>query len=110
MAEGYINHTDGISQGEVTWNTTNVTGDSVRKIWRKNGNIVIAGLEFTPISGKIAIDNEICSGLPIPKYPDSAIFESNGRQMQVTATGILRWYYPTNTSTLTRIDITLVYI
>lgn len=97
--------------GDVTWNSTNVTGDQTRKRWFKRGNIVIASLEFTPVSGKIANANEICSGLPAPKYDSYMGFFDcgNGKQVRVNSGGYLQWYFPTNTNDLSRIDVTLVY-
>lgn len=94
--------------GVVTWNTTNVTGDSNKNTWYKIGNIVIAILEFTPLSGKIANNNIICSGLP----PAKAIFpyEEESRQYVVNQVGNCMWYYPTNTTNLNRIDTTIVYV
>jgi len=98
----------GIETGAVTWNTTNVTGDSNKNTWYKIGNIVIAILEFTPLSGKIANNNIICSGLP----PAKAIFpyEEESRQYIVNQVGNCMWYYPTNTTNLNRIDTTIVYV
>lgn len=94
--------------GAVTWNTTNVTGDSSKNTWYKIGNIVIAILEFTPLSGKIANNNIICSGLPSAK----AIFTygEESRQFIVNQVGNCMWYYPTNTTNLNRIDTTIVYV
>lgn len=95
------------SSGSVVWNITNVIGDSTRKQWNKVGRIVIASIEFTPVSGKIANNNVICSGLPIPSYP--AVFGIKEQQMIIKTSGDLAWYFPTDTTTLSRIDITLVY-
>lgn len=100
-----------MSAGDVTRNTTNVTGDPTRKRWFKVNNLVIASLEFTPLSGKIANGNEICSGLPIPRYDSYMGFFDcgNGRQVRVNSSGYLQYYFPTNATDTSRVDMTFVY-
>lgn len=96
--------------GTVTWNTENVTGDNARKNWFKAGRLVIASLEFTPISGKIGNNLVICGGLPAPfAGNDFFVYGENKQQMAIGSNGDLHWYYPTDQSTTNRIDITLVY-
>lgn len=109
MAEGNYNNVGAISEGVVTWDTSNVTGDDTKIKWRIINRVVIASLEFTPLSGRIIRDYVICTGLPIP-YNDMPVCESNGRSMAVRGNGTLQWWFPTNTTDLSRIDITLVYI
>ena len=98
-----------LTQTAITWNTTNVTGDDNKKYYQKIGRLVIAGLEFTPLSGKIANNNVIASGFPLAKDANLVVMQSNKRQMKIDNAGNLVWWYPTDTSDLSRVDITLVY-
>lgn len=97
-----------ISSNAVTWNTTNVTGGSELKYWFKYGRIVIGHLEFTPKSGKIANGNVICSGLPKPNSGYNC-FGDNKQQFIIDNNGNLTWYFPTDTATLNRWDLNIVY-
>lgn len=100
-----------LNTGTVTWNTTNVTGNANRRNWFKFGRVVIASLEFTPISGKIENANVICTGLPTPYGGDNIyVYGENGQQMSMLSNGSLTWYFPSDTTTTRRIDITIVYI
>lgn len=104
-----INSIDSVPEGIVTWNTTNVTGDNNKNRWFRMANLVVVGLEFTPLSGKIANGNVICSGLPNPRNSNTTVVSSNNRQMHLNASGELVWWYPSETQDLSRVDITLVY-
>lgn len=92
----------------VTWNDTNVTGGADIKWYYKYGRVVIAHLEFTPKSGRIANGNVICSGLPKP-HTNYNCFGGNQQQMVINANGELIWYFPTDTTTLNRIDLNIAY-
>lgn len=105
----YIDSKTTLTDGTVTWNTTNVDGDVSKKVWYQYGRIVIAHLEFTPLSGKIANGNVICSGLPVPTVPYYTSFGGNSQQLTVNSSGELVYWYPSDTATLRRTDITLVY-
>ena len=98
-----------LTQTAITWNTTNVIGDDNKKYYQKIGKLVIAGLEFTPVSGKIETNNVIASGFPIAKDANLVVTQSNTRQVKLDAQGNLVWWYPTDTSDLSRVDITIVY-
>lgn len=95
--------------GDVAWNTTNVSGDNDRKSYMQMGNLVIASLEFTPVSGKISNGNVICTGLPTPRWHYWALAMAGNNSVKVSATGELSWYYPQNTSNTQRVDLCLVY-
>lgn len=100
-----------LTTGVVTWNTENVDGDVSRKNWFRIGRIVIASFEFTPLTGRIFHNAVLCSGLPTP-FAGSGIFMYGGntQQMTINSSGELCWYYPTDRTTLGRIDTTIVYI
>lgn len=99
----------------VTWNDTNVTGDVSRKSVITIGKLVIFSIEFTPLNGKIAHNNIIATGLPIPNNGVGSatarfVYSDRGRQFAVDSSGNLLWYFPGVTSDYSRIDITGVYI
>lgn len=98
-----------ITNGNVTWNSTNVTGDQTRRAWQKIGRLVIANLEFTPNSGKIVNDTPICTDLPAPANANYAVFGGNKQQVKLDDYGKLVWYFPSDTTTLNRIELLLVY-
>ena len=98
-----------LSSGAVTWNTTNVTGGADLKYYQKYGRIVIAYLEFTPKTSRISNGNVICSGLPKP-HSNYNCFGDNKQQMIIDNNGNLTWYFPTDTTTLNRWDLNIVYI
>ena len=100
---------DVIAEDVVSWDVTNVVGDNTKNRWFKNNKLVVAGLEFTPLSGKIATNNIICTGLPIPTNNQTTVVSSNDRQMRVDRSGRRMRKYPTETADLSRVDITLVY-
>lgn len=96
------------TSGTVTFNTTNVTGSNTGNHWYTKGSLVMANLEFTMLSGKIANNNVICTGLPAPK---NTLYAQTGTlQVSVTQTGNLIVYYPSNTTDLTRHELSLAYI
>ena len=97
------------TSGSVTWNTGNVSGDPTRKTWYKMGKLVIASLEWTPLSGKIANNYVICAGLPIPNASGMYMNGGNTQQVKVSGDGELMYHFPTDTATLNRIDMTIVY-
>lgn len=73
---------------------------------------MIATLEFTPLSGKIVNNNVICTGFPIPNRSRRYMYGGNSQQMTLDVSnneGVLMWYYPFDTTTLNRIDITIMY-
>lgn len=106
-----IEQSTALTTGKVTWNTQNVTGDTTRCNWFQIGNIVVASLEFTPISGRIVNGYGICSGLPAPIADGyNFVYGGNDQQMGINATGQLGWYFPYDTTTIRRIDITIVYV
>ena len=98
-----------VTSGSVTWNTGNVSGDPTRKTWYKMGKLVIVSLEWTPLSGKIANNYVICSGLPIPNVSGMYMNGGNTQQVRVSGDGELMYHFPTDTTTLDRIDMTVVY-
>lgn len=98
-----------VTTGTVTYETTNVQGSTSHLNWFKYGRVVIAHLEFTPLSGKIASGNIICTGLPLP-YPVNNCFGDNKQQFTVDNTGALKYYFPTDTTTLNRWDLNITYI
>ena len=98
-----------LSNGVVTWNTTNVSGNAYRNVWYKYGRVVVAHLEFTPISGKVANANVICSNLPKPQTNYNC-FGDNEQQFIIDVDGNLVWYFPTDTATLNRWDLNITYI
>lgn len=98
------------THGNVTWESANVNGNNIRRQWDIKNGLVVAHLEFTPLSGKIAANNVICTGLPIPRIGERVVVYSVGnQQMAVDSYGNLVWYFPTDTTSLHRIDTTLVY-
>lgn len=99
-----------MSFGSVTWNTANVSGDATRRGWQVKAGIAIVSLEFTPLSGRIVGGYQIAAGLPAPMFDGTSVFGGNSQQMRVTADGSLVWYFPSDTTTLRRIDTTLVYL
>ena len=99
-----------IESGSVTWNTTNVDGNAQTCRYYKIGRLVIANLEFTPKSGTIASQNVICSGLPVPLSIYATNVGGNTQQMRVNSNGELIWWWPTDTTTLKRIDIQIIYL
>lgn len=109
IPEGGLNDFLVVNEGTVSWNTTNVTGDNNKNRWFRMANLVVVGLEFTPLSGKIANGNVICSGLPHPRNSNTTVTSSNDRQLHIKASGELEWWFPSETQDLSRVDITLVY-
>ena len=101
-----------VTTGTVTWISDNVTGDATRCNWWKYGRVVVVSIEFTPISGQISNGNEICSGLPTPTGQNERIFVTGGNAQQIalTLSGKLVWYFPSDTSTVRRTEVNLVYI
>lgn len=99
----------------LTWNNTNVTGDPQRNSIIILGKIVVFSIEFTPLNGKIAHNNIIATGLPIPNNNVGSVaarfvYDNKGRQLAIDENGNLIWYFPTVTNDYSRIDLTGVYV
>ena len=71
---------------------------------------MVAHLEFTPLSGKIVGGYVIATGLPAAIDAGVQVFGGNKQQIRINESGQLAWYFPTDTTTLNRIDITLTYL
>lgn len=98
-----------VTAGQVTYDSTNVEGSITQLNWLKYGRVVVAHLEFTPQSGKVANGNVVCSGLPQP-IAYANCFGDNKQQFIVDSSGNLRFYFPTDTATLNRWDLNITYI
>lgn len=74
----------------------------------KLGKIVMISMQYIPVSGSIATNNVVLTGLPIP-LSDVYVFDGYA-QLKLNLEGKLIYWYPSNTTTLDRRSYTITYL
>lgn len=89
------------------FNTDAVTGAYVNAY--RVGQMVFVEIEYNPVGGTLVTNTAILTGLPAPISPYWSIYDGY-TTLKIDANGILKYWYPTDTTTLTRRNYSFSYI